>query len=135
MQRRVWNERTSGKGFTELTDKVRDFIIASGVREGMCHVFLSHTSASLILGENADVAVRRDLEAFFSRLVPEGDPLYRHTAEGGDDMPAHIRTVLTQNSVLLPIRDGTPGMGTWQGLYLWEHRHAPHERCVTVSIW
>jgi secondary thiamine-phosphate synthase enzyme len=94
-----------------------------------------HTSASLILGENADPSVRRDLEAYFERIVPDGDPAYEHEAEGDDDMPAHIRTVLTQNSIVIPVASSALALGTWQGLYLWEHRTAPHERRVIVTVW
>ena len=101
----------------------------------MCSVFVPHTSASLLLGENADPSVRRDLEAFMARLVPDGDPLYEHDAEGPDDMSAHIRSVLTQSSIVLPVIDGELALGTWQGLYLWEHREAPHERRVILSVW
>ena len=101
---------------------------------GLCNVFLHHTSASLILCENADPDVRRDLESFMSRLVKDGDSLYVHDAEGPDDMPAHVRTVLTQNSINVPVREGQLALGTWQGLYLWEHRHAPHRRRVSVTV-
>jgi secondary thiamine-phosphate synthase enzyme len=135
MNRRDWTVRTNGRGFVELSGRVNDFVKESGVGEGLCNVFLAHTSASLILGENADPGVRRDLEAFFARLVPDGDPLYEHDAEGDDDMPAHIRTVLTQNSVVIPIHRGRLGLGTWQGLFLWEHRSSPHERSVIATIW
>jgi secondary thiamine-phosphate synthase enzyme len=135
MKRHEWSVRTSGRGFTDLTARVAAFVRESGVREGMCNVFLVHTSASLILGENADPSVRRDLEAFFARLVPDGDPAYEHDAEGPDDMPSHIRAVLTQNSVTLPIVAGELGLGTWQALYLWEHRKIPHERRIIVTAW
>jgi secondary thiamine-phosphate synthase enzyme len=135
MNRRSWTARTRGSGFIELTQSVNDFVRDSGVKEGLCHVFLAHTSASIILGENADPSVRRDLEAFFSRLVPPGDPLYEHDAEGPDDMPAHIRTVLTQNSIVVPIESGVLALGTWQGIYLWEHRRAAHDRRITVTLW
>jgi secondary thiamine-phosphate synthase enzyme len=97
-------------------------------------VFLHHTSASLVLSENADPDVRRDLEAFFARLVKDGDPLFVHDAEGPDDMPAHVRTVLTQNSLSIPVKNGAPDLGTWQGVYVWEHRTSPHRRRVTVSV-
>lgn len=97
-------------------------------------MFLRHTSASLILCENADPTVRSDLEAFMSRLSPDGDPIYQHTQEGADDMPAHVRTVLTQSSLTLPIQSGQCGLGTWQGIYLWEHRHHPHRREVMVTV-
>jgi len=135
MKRHEWSVRTSGRGFSDLTARVAAFVGESGVREGLCNVFLAHTSASLILGENADPSVRRDLEAFFARLVPDGDPAYEHDAEGPDDMPSHIRAVLTQNSVTLPIVAGELGLGTWQALYLWEHRTIPHERRVIATAW
>jgi secondary thiamine-phosphate synthase enzyme len=135
MQRHEWSVRTNGRGFTDLTSTVNAFVRKSGVREGLCNVFLVHTSASLILGENADPSVRRDLEAYFARLVPDGDPRYEHDAEGPDDMPSHIRAVLTQNSLTLPVAGGELGMGTWQALYLWEHRTIPHERRVIASLW
>src|SRR5580704_525228 len=102
MQRHEWTVRTNGRGFTDLTARVDAFVRESGVRVGLCNVFLVHTSASLILGENADPSVRRDLETYFARLAPDGDPVYEHDAEGPDDMPSHIRTVLTQNSLSIP---------------------------------
>ncbi len=101
---------------------------------GLATVFIHHTSASLIICENADPSVRRDLEAFAARLVPDGDQLFTHDAEGPDDMPAHVRTVLTQTSIGIPIEDGALALGTWQGLYVWEHRTAPHRRRVTVTV-
>jgi secondary thiamine-phosphate synthase enzyme len=127
--------RTKGRGFTDVGNKVDAIVRESGVKDGLCNVFLVHTSASLILGENADPSVRRDLEAYFERIVPDGDPAYEHDAEGNDDMPAHIRTVLTQNSLVIPVASNSLAMGTWQGLYLWEHRTAPHERRVIVTVW
>jgi secondary thiamine-phosphate synthase enzyme len=125
---------TRGRGTTEITTEVDGIVRASGVRNGLCHVFIHHTSASLIFCENAEPEVRRDLERFFARLVPDGEPLFRHTDEGPDDMPAHVRSVLTQTSVAIPIADGRCDLGTWQGLYLWEHRAAPHRRRLTVSV-
>ncbi len=125
---------TQGRGTIEITGRVAELVERSGAREGLCNVFLHHTSASLILCENADPSVRRDLEAWFSRVCPDGDRLFTHTAEGPDDMPAHVRTVLTQNSIGLPVSGGRLALGTWQGLYLWEHRHAPHRRRVTVTV-
>lgn len=125
---------TRGRGFYDITDEVQRAVAASGAREGLCTLFLHHTSASLLLCENADPDVRKDLESFFSRLVKDGDPLFVHDAEGPDDMPAHVRTVLTQNSISVPIKDGEAHLGTWQGLYVWEHRIAAHQRRVTVSI-
>jgi secondary thiamine-phosphate synthase enzyme len=135
MQRKELKIRTSGRGFTELTHSIAAVIGESGVEDGLCSVFVPHTSASLLLGENYDPSVRRDLESFMARLVRDGDPAYEHDAEGPDDMPAHIRTALTQSSVVLPIAGGRLHLGTWQGLFLWEHRTAPHERRVVVTVW
>lgn len=125
---------TSGRGTYDVTAQVQAAIKESGVAIGMCNVFIRHTSASLMLCENADPAVRHDLESFMSRLAPDGDPMFTHTAEGPDDMPAHVRSVLTQSDLNLPVRDGRCDLGTWQGIYLWEHRHAPHQRKVTLTI-
>lgn len=125
---------TRGRGFYDITDEVQRAVTASGAREGLCNVFLHHTSASLLLCENADPDVRKDLESFFSRLVKDGDPLFRHDAEGPDDMAAHVRTVLTQNSLNVPVQGGEAALGTWQGIYVWEHRTSPHHRRVTVSV-
>ncbi|CAN5849471.1 secondary thiamine-phosphate synthase enzyme YjbQ [soil metagenome] len=125
---------TKGRGTYDITQEVRGVGAASGAREGLATVWIAHTSASLIICENADPAVRRDLEAFVARLVPDGDRLFTHTAEGDDDMPAHVRTVLTQTSIGIPIADRRLVLGTWQGLYLWEHRTSPHRRQVTVSV-
>jgi secondary thiamine-phosphate synthase enzyme len=125
---------TRGRGFHDITEEVRRVVAESGAREGLCTVFLHHTSASLTLCENADPDVRRDLEAFFARLVKDGDPLFQHDMEGPDDMPAHVRTVLTQSSLSIPVRDGEVDLGTWQGVYLWEHRTSAHRRRVTVSV-
>ena len=126
--------RTRGRGTQEITGAVREAVAKSGVSAGLCTVFLHHTSASLILCENADPDVRRDLERFFARLAPDGDPLFEHTAEGPDDMPAHVRAILTQNSLTVPVAGARCDLGTWQGIYLWEHRTAPHHRRVTISI-
>jgi secondary thiamine-phosphate synthase enzyme len=135
VHRRELMVRTPGRGFTELTPKVAAVVSAAGVDQGLCNVFLLHTSASLLLGENWDESVRRDLSAFMERLVPDGDPGYEHDAEGPDDMPAHIRTALTQSSVVLPVAEGRLQLGSWQGLYLWEHRRAGHDRRLIVSVW
>ena len=126
--------RTHGRGFVDLGDSLRRALRESGLRDGMALVFTRHTSCSLLISENADPEVRADLERFFARLVPDGDPLFRHDAEGPDDMPAHVRAVLTGVSVSLPVRDGAYALGTWQGVYLWEHRAAPHTRKVSVTI-
>jgi secondary thiamine-phosphate synthase enzyme len=125
---------TPGRGTVDVTARVAKVVGASGVATGLCNVFVHHTSASLILCENADPTVRADLERFAARLAPDGDPLFRHTDEGPDDMPAHVRTVLTQTSIGIPIASGALVLGTWQGLYLWEHRRAPHSRRLTVTI-
>ena len=106
----------------------------AAIGSGLCHVFVHHTSASLIISENADPSVRRDLEAFMARIAPDGTSMYEHAAEGPDDMPAHIRSVLTQTEITLPVENGVPGLGTWQGVYLWEHRHHPHCRKLTVTV-
>lgn len=135
MQRRELTVRTAGRVFIELTRDVASVVRESGVPDGLCNVFLPHTSASIIVGENWDPSVRRDLEAFMSRLAPDGDPRYEHDAEGPDDMPAHIRTILTQSSIVIPVAGGKLHLGTWQGIYLWEHRTTPHERRLVVTIW
>lgn len=129
-----FNVSTRGRGTYDISHRIQQLVAVSGVRTGLCHVFLRHTSASLVLCENADPDVRRDLEAFMQRQVPDGDPIFVHTAEGPDDMPAHVRSVLTQNDMSLPIADGRCALGTWQGIYLWEHRLAPHQRKVMVTI-
>lgn len=135
MFRRELTVRTSGRGFIELTPAIAAAVRSSGIAEGLCNAFVPHTSASLLAGENWDESVRRDLEAFMSRLAPDGDPRYEHDAEGPDDMPAHIRTALTQSSIVLPVAGGKPQLGTWQGIYLWEHRAAAHERRVVLTVW
>ena len=133
MTRRV-EVSTPGRGFIEITSELRHSLRASGAQTGLLHVFIRHTSASLLLTENADPDVRHDLENFISRLAPDGDPAYIHSAEGPDDMPAHIRSVLTSSELTLPIRDGHLALGTWQGVYLWEHRHRPHRRILDITI-
>jgi secondary thiamine-phosphate synthase enzyme len=125
---------TSGRGTFDITGDLARVVRASEVDSGVCHVFIHHTSASLIVCENADPTVRSDLERFAGRLVPDGDPLYQHTAEGPDDMPAHVRSVLTQTSLTLPVARGRVALGTWQGVYVWEHRLRSHRRQVTVSV-
>ncbi|MEJ5239279.1 MAG: secondary thiamine-phosphate synthase enzyme YjbQ [Limisphaera sp.] len=121
---------TRGRGFYELTRDVAAWVRDLGVRQGLLTLHIQHTSASLLIQENADPEVRRDLERFFARLVPDGDPLFRHTVEGPDDMPAHVRSALTAVNLSIPVRDGALALGTWQGIYLWEHRHEPHRRSV-----
>ena len=125
---------TRGRGTYEITDRIQQVVRESNVGRGLCTVFVHHTSASLIVCENAAPDVRRDLERFFARLVPDGDPDFRHTDEGPDDMPAHVRSILTQTSLTLPVERSRCDLGTWQGVYLWEHRTAPHRRRITVSV-
>jgi secondary thiamine-phosphate synthase enzyme len=125
---------TRGQGLVEVTREVADFVGASGMETGLLTVFVRHTSASLIIQENADPDVQRDLLAFFRRLVPEGDPLYIHTAEGPDDMPAHVKAALTATSLAVPVSGGRPVLGTWQGIYLFEHRTAPHRRRIVLHL-
>jgi secondary thiamine-phosphate synthase enzyme len=134
MQQSDFFVETTGRGTYDLTPRVCEAVQQSGVTTGLCHIFLRHTSASLMLCENADPAVMRDLEAFMSRLTPDGDPLFTHTAEGPDDMSAHVRSVLTHNDLQVPIRNGKCDLGTWQGIYLWEHRHAAYRRGITLTI-
>lgn len=125
---------TRGRGTYDLTPEIQSAVRDANIEIGMCNVFIRHTSASLMLCENADPAVLRDLETFMARLAPDGDPANTHTAEGPDDMPAHIRSVLTHADLNLPVRGGRCDLGTWQGVYLWEHRHAAHQRKVTVTV-
>jgi secondary thiamine-phosphate synthase enzyme len=125
---------TAGRGSYDITDQVAATLADCNVAAGLCHLFLRHTSASLMICENADPAVRVDLETFMADLVPDGDPRYRHTAEGPDDMPAHVRSVLTHTDLTVPISAGRLGLGTWQGIYLWEHRSAPQRRQVLVTV-
>ena len=122
------------RGLTEVTPAVEDVVRAAGIREGLCTVFIQHTSASLVIQENADPAARRDLEAFLDRLVPDGDALYTHTAEGGDDMPSHVKAALTRTSEQVPVAGGGLVLGTWQGIYVWEHRSGRHRRRLVVHV-
>jgi secondary thiamine-phosphate synthase enzyme len=125
---------TRGRGTYNITHKVQAVAEKSGIVTGLCHVFVHHTSASLILCENADPQVRHDLEAFMARLVPDGDLLFGHTQEGADDMPAHVRSILTNMDLTLPVSHGRCALGTWQGIYLWEHRTHGQRRRVTVTV-
>jgi secondary thiamine-phosphate synthase enzyme len=125
---------TRGRGLYDFTAQVTDWVAQNGLQNGLVTLHLRHTSASLVIQENADPDVRRDLENFFARLVPDGDPLFSHTVEGDDDMPAHVRTALTAVNLSIPVSKGQLALGTWQGIYLWEHRHAPHSRAVTVHF-
>ena len=125
---------STGQGLVDITSDVEDVVRSSGIAEGLCTVFVQHTSASLVIQENADPAARRDLEAWLGRLVPEGDSLYTHTAEGPDDMPAHVKSALTATSLGVPVASGRLALGTWQGIYLWEHRHRGGARRVLVHV-
>ena len=125
---------TRGRGFTDITAQVDNLVAASGVQVGIANIFTAHTSCSLLISENADPAVRRDLERWFARAVPDGDALFEHDAEGPDDMPAHVRSALTGVSLTVPVCKGRLQLGTWQGIYLWEHRTRPHQRKVSVTV-
>lgn len=123
-----------GPGLHEVTEQVREAVRESGLEEGLCTVFIQHTSASLTIQENADPSARRDLENWLKRLVPEHDPLYTHTTEGPDDMPSHIKAALTATSLSIPVVEGDLGLGTWQGIYVWEHRRHASTRRILVHV-
>lgn len=125
---------TSGRGSYNVTENVQKMVRESGVDTGLCHVFLSHTSASLMLCENADPAVRQDLETFLAHLIPDGDPMFIHRDEGPDDMPAHLRTILTHSDLTIPVRNGVCALGTWQGIFLCEHRTHAHQRRLIITV-
>jgi secondary thiamine-phosphate synthase enzyme len=125
---------TRGKGLYAFTPQVRDWVETSGIRQGLLTLYIRHTSASLLIQENYDPTVQTDLERFLSRLVPEGDPIYEHTLEGADDMPAHVRAALTQTHLAIPVADGKPMLGTWQGIYVFEHRRDAQTRNVVVHL-
>lgn len=126
--------QTRGRGLAEITPRVRSWAEESGMAEGLLTLFIRHTSASLLIQENADPAVQADLERFLARLVPDGDPLFEHTAEGSDDMPAHVRTALTQTHLAVPLQQGALMLGTWQGIYVYEHRRQGHLREVVLHL-
>lgn len=126
--------QTAGRGLLEVTEDVSGWVAGSGCREGLLTLFVRHTSASLLIQENADPGVRADLERFFSRLVRDGDPLFEHVSEGADDMPAHVRAALTATQLAIPVRGGRLALGTWQGIYLWEHRLAGHRRQLLLHL-
>ncbi|MBR57547.1 MAG: secondary thiamine-phosphate synthase [Myxococcales bacterium] len=126
--------QTTGRGTYDVSRDIAQIVEESGIEIGMCHVFVQHTSASLIICENADPSVRRDLESFMARTVQDGASYFEHTAEGPDDMSAHIRTILTTNTISVPVCQGTLGLGTWQGIYLWEHRTHDHRRRLVVTV-
>ena len=126
--------RTSGQGLFEFTNRIQDVVSGAGVREGLCTVMIQHTSASLTIQENADPSARRDLKDWLDRLVPEDDPHFTHTQEGSDDMPSHIKAALTTTTLSIPIQNGRLALGTWQGIFLWEHRRRGSTRCCVVHV-
>lgn len=130
----IFEVNTSGRGMINITKNIQSYVKQNNVVIGLCHVYLHHTSASLIICENSDPAVQRDLETFFNQLIPDGDARYQHIEEGPDDMPSHVRTVLTANTLTFPITNTQLALGTWQGIYVWEHRLRPYVRRVTVTI-
>ena len=134
MKSQVVHLQTRGRGVSNITSQVADLVRDWDVKEGLCNIFIRHTSASLMLCENADPAVLRDMERFMSRLVRDGDPMFEHDQEGPDDMPAHVRSVLTQSDMTVPIIGGRLDLGTWQGIFLWEHRSVGHTRNVRISV-
>lgn len=134
MYQTTFTTGTRGRGLAEVTRQVNEAVSAAAVEVGLCHVFIHHTSASLVISENADPSVCRDLERFMERLVPDGDTLFEHDAEGPDDMPAHVRSVLTRSDLTIPVTGGRLGLGVWQGIWLWEHRFGAHERRITVTV-
>lgn len=127
--------RTQGRGTYDVTEHVQVVVRSCSLQTGLVHVFVHHTSASLILCENADPTVRRDLETFMAQLAPDGSPLFDHVSEGPDDMPAHVRSILTQSGLTIPLTAGRCALGIWQGIYLWEHRHTGHTRRLTVTVY
>ncbi|MFA9419690.1 MAG: secondary thiamine-phosphate synthase enzyme YjbQ [Gammaproteobacteria bacterium] len=134
MKQHTISIQSQGRGTITINSEIDQLIRKSGIDTGLCHIFIHHTSASLIITENADSDVRRDLENYFSKLVVDGDPAYFHDQEGPDDMSAHIRSILTQSEISIPISAGRLATGTWQGIYLWEHRTSPHRRRLTVTL-
>ena len=128
------NVCAKGQGLFAFTEQVTSVVTNASIREGLCTLFLQHTSASLLIQENYDLSAKNDLESWLNRLVPEGDPLFTHTLEGDDDMPAHIKAALTPTSLSIPVLDGELALGTWQGIYLWEHRRAPSPRSIVMHL-
>lgn len=134
MKQKILHLETNGRGTYDVSTDIQNVVAEMNIQSGLCHLFLQHTSASLILCENADPTVRTDLENFMARIAPDGAPEYMHDMEGPDDMPAHIRSILTQNSLTIPISNGRCALGTWQGIYLWEHRTRGHHRKLLVTL-
>jgi secondary thiamine-phosphate synthase enzyme len=135
VSQRTITVNTRGRGSYEVTSKIKEVVAEAGIQTGLCNIFIQHTSASVILCENADPSVRTDLETFMAGLVPDGSPAFKHDMEGDDDMPAHIRTILTDSSITIPVVGGYCALGTWQGIYLWEHRTHSHSRKIIVSVY
>ena len=131
---REFRASTRGRGLYELTDEIVSWVRGCGMREGLLTLHVRHTSASLLIQENADPQVQVDMESFLARLVPDGDPIFDHISEGPDDMPAHVRSALTATTLSIPVLDGLPALGTWQGIYLYEHRTAPHHRKIAAHL-
>ena len=134
MPTKIINIHAPHQGLFDFTQQVASFVSSTSIGDGLCTLFVQHTSASLVIQENADLSAKMDLEHWLNRLVSEGDSLYTHRLEGADDMPAHIRSILTQSDLNLPVRDGRCALGTWQGIYLWEHRHRGHRRSIIVTL-
>jgi secondary thiamine-phosphate synthase enzyme len=134
MIQEILSIETRGRGLINITSLISNIVSKNNITAGLCNLFLHHTSASLIICENDDPNVLSDLEAFMQRMIPDGDALYKHIAEGPDDMPAHVRTVLTQSSIIIPITEQKLALGTWQGVFLWEHRLQSHQRKLTVTF-
>ena len=134
MKQKTLKIQTQTRGTYDISHDIQNIVTENNIETGLCHLFLQHTSASLIFCENADATVRADLESFMAKIAPDGDPSYLHDMEGPDDMPAHIRTILTQNSLTIPISNGRCVLGTWQGIYLWEHRTMAHTRKLIVTL-
>lgn len=135
MHRETLRIETPGRSLLDITHRVSAVVTSSGLEAGLCQVFIQHTSASLLITENADPDVLGDLERIYADLAPDGDPRYRHTDEGPDDMSAHVRSSLTQTGLTVPVEDHRLTLGTWQGIFLWEHRIRPHDRSVIVTVW
>ena len=134
MIQKTMNMNTRGRGSINITQDIQAIIEQSKIKTGLCHIFVQHTSASLMLCENADPTVRRDLEAFMNKIVPDGDSIFKHTQEGDDDMPAHVRSILTGMDLTIPVKEGRAGLGIWQDIFLWEHRTHPHQRHLIVTV-
>ncbi|MFN3237254.1 MAG: secondary thiamine-phosphate synthase enzyme YjbQ [Pseudomonadales bacterium] len=128
------NINTSGQGLHDVTAHVVDYVKGQSILDGICTIFIQHTSASLLIQESYDPSARQDLEAWLNRLVPEHDPIYTHTLEGADDMPAHIKSALTATQLSIPVMNGHLALGSWQGIYLWEHRHQQHQRTLICHV-